>query len=85
MADEFDSTRSSVFKFGDTVRCSSTVVWGVRLGPAGWAYATGGDEGVQLRLRTGTPVLIGSKRPRDLEWAIRAGVASLPRGDGIGR
>jgi hypothetical protein len=27
--------------------------WGVRLGPAGWAFNTGGDEGVQLRLRKG--------------------------------
>src|SRR5438874_10445307 len=35
--------------------------WGVRLGPAGWAYSTGGDEGVKLRLRRGIPVLIGSR------------------------
>jgi hypothetical protein len=48
--------------------------WGVRLGPAGWAYSTGGDEGVQLRLRKGIPVLIGSKSPRELEAAIRAGM-----------
>ena len=27
--------------------------WGVRLGPAGWAYTTGGDVGVKLRLRKG--------------------------------
>ena len=48
--------------------------WGVRLGPKGWAYMTGGKEGVQLRLRKGIPVLIGSARPRELEAAIRAGV-----------
>ena len=48
--------------------------WGVRLGPAGWAYSTGGDEGVQLRLRRGIPVLIGSNSPRALEAAIRAGM-----------
>jgi hypothetical protein len=50
--------------------------WGVRLGPKGWGYMTGGDEGVQLRLRKGLPVLIGSRRPLELEAAIRAGVES---------
>jgi hypothetical protein len=53
--------------------------WGVRLGPKGWAYVTGGNEGVQLRLRKGLPVLIGSTRPRELEAAIRAGVEGAPR------
>ena len=48
--------------------------WGVRLGPAGWAYTTGGNVGVKLRLRRGTPVLIGTGRPRELEAAIRAGM-----------
>ena len=48
--------------------------WGVRLGPKGWGYMTSGNEGVQLRLRKGLPVLIGSARPRELEAAIRAGV-----------
>jgi hypothetical protein len=48
--------------------------WGVRLGPKGWGYMTSGKEGVQLRLRNGLPVLIGSSRPRELEAAIRAGV-----------
>jgi hypothetical protein len=48
--------------------------WGVRLGPKGWGYMTSGDEGVQLRLRKGLPVLIGSARPRELEAAIREGV-----------
>lgn len=48
--------------------------WGVRLGPKGWGYMTTGREGVQLRLRSGLPVLIGSARPRDLEAAIREGV-----------
>jgi hypothetical protein len=48
--------------------------WGVRIGPKGWGYMTSGNEGVQLRLRKGLPVLIGSARPRELEAAIRAGV-----------
>jgi hypothetical protein len=37
---------------------------------------TSGKEGVQLRLRKGLPVLIGSARPRELEAAIREGVES---------
>jgi len=53
--------------------------WGVRLGPAGWAYTTGGNEGVQLRLRTGIPVLIGSKHPRELEAAVRVGIEGAAR------
>jgi len=53
--------------------------WGVRLGPKGWAYMTSGSEGVQLRLRKGLPVLIGSARPRELEAAIRDGVEAQAR------
>jgi hypothetical protein len=58
----FDSRQSSVFKFGDTDLLEYGG-WGVRLGPAGWAYTAGGGEGVQLRLRKGIPVLIRSKSP----------------------
>ena len=54
--------------------------WGVRLGPKGWGYMTSGNEGVQLRLRSGLPVLIGSARPRELEAAIREGVEAQGRG-----
>jgi len=53
--------------------------WGVRLGPKGWGYMTGGTEGVQLRLRKGLPVLIGSARARELEAAIRAGAERASR------
>ena len=48
--------------------------WGVRLGPKGWAYITTGNQGVQLRLRRGRPVLIGSAHAHELEAAIRAGL-----------
>ena len=59
--------------------------WGVRLGPKGWGYMTSGKEGVQLRLRKGLPVLIGSARPRELEAAIRAGVeAQTPTSRRVG-
>ena len=54
--------------------------WGVRLGPKGWAYVTSVNEGVQLRLRRGLPVLIGSAHPHELEAAIREGVESQGRG-----
>jgi hypothetical protein len=53
--------------------------WGVRLGPKGWGYMTSGNEGVQLRLRKGLPVLIGSVHPHKLEEAIRAGVEAHPQ------
>ena len=53
--------------------------WGVRLGPKGWAYVTSGNGGVQLRLRKGLPVLIGSAHPHKLEEAIRAGVEAHPQ------
>lgn len=53
--------------------------WGVRLGPAGWAYTTGGDVGVKIRLRKGLPVLVGTRHPIELESAIRAGIESAPR------
>ena len=53
--------------------------WGVRLGPKGWGYMTSGDEGIQLRLRKGLPVLIGSARPPELEAAIREGVEAKTR------
>jgi hypothetical protein len=53
--------------------------WGVRVGPKGWAYMIGGEEGVQLRLHKGLPVLIGSKRPRELEAAMRSRMESIAR------
>lgn len=48
--------------------------WCVRVGPKGWAYITTGNQGVQLRLRKGLPVLIGSAHAHELEAAIRAGL-----------
>jgi hypothetical protein len=48
--------------------------WGVRLGPKGWAFTVSGGGGVQLRLWKGIPVLIGSRRPGELEAAIRSGM-----------
>lgn len=52
--------------------------WGVRLGPAGWAFSTGGTVGVKLRLRRGFPVLIGTEHAQALEAAIRAAMERQP-------
>lgn len=45
--------------------------WGLRYGPGGWAYNARGDRGVQLVLRDGRRVLIGSGRAEELLAAIR--------------
>ena len=47
--------------------------WGVRYGfRHGWAYNVRGNLGVQLRLREGRPLLIGSQRADELARAIRS-------------
>ena len=45
--------------------------WGIRWSGNGWAYNVSGDEGVQLVLRSGKRILIGSQRSAELEAAIR--------------
>mgnify|MGYP001105476619 CR=1 FL=1 len=44
--------------------------WGIRRGWKGRAYNVSGNEGVQLVLRDGRRVLIGSARPCELDAAI---------------
>ncbi len=46
--------------------------WGYRIGPSGKAYNAQGDEGVQLVLKDGGRVLIGSQRAAELAAAIAA-------------
>src|SRR3990167_2119330 len=46
--------------------------WGYRIGPNGKAYNGEGDEGVQLALRDGGRVLIGSQRSNELANVIAA-------------
>lgn len=55
--------------------------WGIRLGPAGWAYNTSGDLGIQLVLRSGKRILIGTQDPD----GFMAGVAEARRHSGGGR
>jgi hypothetical protein len=52
--------------------------YGVRLGPRGWAFNTGGDEGVLVETNDGRRVMIGSRRAKELEAAIAKAVAARP-------
>jgi hypothetical protein len=54
--------------------------WGVRFGRGGMAYNVSGDRGVQLELRRGRPLLVGSLRAEQLAAAIQA-MLSDPLGD----
>jgi hypothetical protein len=46
--------------------------WGIRYGFNGMAYNVSGNEGVQLTLRNGKRILIGSQRSEELERAIQS-------------
>lgn len=46
--------------------------WGIRYGWQGRAYNISGREGVQLVFKNGKRLLIGSRRPQELETAIRS-------------
>jgi hypothetical protein len=48
--------------------------WGLRLGNKGWAYTVSGREGVQLSLRKGQGLLIGSQKATELAAVIRRGM-----------
>lgn len=52
--------------------------YGVRLGPRGWAFNTGGDEGVLVETTDGKRVMIGSRRAKEFEAAIAKAVATRP-------
>jgi len=45
--------------------------WGIRYGFNGKAYNVSGNRGVQLQLRDGRRVLIGSQKPEDLAGALQ--------------
>src|SRR5579883_2304075 len=50
--------------------------WGVRYSLRnGWAYNVRGNRGVQLRLKDGKRILIGSQRPEELAEALRKGMS----------
>jgi hypothetical protein len=50
--------------------------WGVRLSWRGWAFNTGGAEGVLVETKSGKRIMIGSRRAKDLEEAIAKGIAA---------
>ena len=45
--------------------------WGIKYGRSGWAYNILGDWGVQLVLKNGKRILIGSQRADELERALK--------------
>jgi hypothetical protein len=51
--------------------------WGVRFGWKRKAYNVSGNRGVQLTLKSGKRLLIGSQRSEELAQAIRKGVADM--------
>ncbi len=56
--------------------------WGIRWGWKGWAYNVSGKEGVQLELKSGRRLLLGSQRPGELAAAIPA---RLPAPENVSR
>jgi len=76
--------------FGDIVECKARSYrpireyggWGIRRGRGGKAYNVSGNRGVQLTLKNGKGVLIGSQRPEELARAIRKGMEERSGDDG---
>ncbi len=50
--------------------------WGVRLSWKGWAFNTGGAEGVLVETKSGKRIMIGSRRAKELEAAIAKAIAA---------
>jgi hypothetical protein len=51
--------------------------WGVRVSRSGRAYNAYGEHGVQLVLRDGSRILVGSQRPEELVAALRLAGADI--------
>jgi hypothetical protein len=49
--------------------------WGIRWGPAGWAYNVSGDQGIQLVLHSGKRILLGTRQPHDFIAAVERALA----------
>jgi hypothetical protein len=47
--------------------------WGIRYGPKGKAYNVSGNRGLQLELKDGQRLLLGSQRPEEFLRAIQVG------------
>lgn len=46
--------------------------WGIRITPHGWLYNVGGYDAVELRLKNGRKVRVGTDQPKRLLAAIEA-------------
>jgi hypothetical protein len=69
------------FSIADILRCQTvTNPWyfglGIHLTPRGWLYNVAGSEAVELELRNGRHLLVGSDEPRVLCAAIEAAIHS---------
>jgi hypothetical protein len=78
--------------FGDIADCAARRYrpilefggWGIRVGWRKRAYNVSGNLGVQLVLKDGRRVLLGSQRPAELAAAILAGMAAATAAEAIG-
>jgi hypothetical protein len=54
--------------------------WGIRMGVRGWAYNVKGNEGIQLRLRSGQRMLIGTQQASRFMLAVERARAAARQG-----
>lgn len=52
--------------------------WGIRRGKSGTAYNMRGNQGIQIELRNGRKILIGTQQPEAFLDAVRAAAGKLP-------
>lgn len=53
--------------------------WGIRYGWGGTAYNVSGNIGLQLELKNGKKLLIGTQMPEELEAAVKKGLSPRKR------
>jgi len=81
----FRPFRMRLIAFGEIAECASRRYrplaeyggWGLKYGRRGWAWNISGDQGVQLVLKSGQRLLIGSQRADELAAAVRQGMQTL--------
>lgn len=44
--------------------------WGIRYGRKGWAYTAKGNQGIQIVLKNGKQILVGTQKPEEAERLI---------------
>ncbi len=67
------------FKLRDIKSCQAVrnhwyYGWGIRSTPQGWLYNVSGLDAVEIKLRTGKRLRIGTDAPQELEMAIRQSI-----------